>query len=69
VGAAFFGVLNLVCSRIAIIARPNFIRITSAFFVLAWYWIAVGARRESGRRGRPAERTVSLPAEPGSRGR
>jgi hypothetical protein len=69
VGAAILGVLNLVCSTIAIIARPNFITITSAFFALAWYWIAVGAWRESARRGRPAESAVSLPAEPASRGR
>jgi hypothetical protein len=69
VGAAILGVLNAVCSTAWIIAEADFITVTSALFVLAWYWIAVGAWRESGRRGRPAESAVSLPGAPGSRGR
>jgi hypothetical protein len=66
VGAAIFGVLNAVCSLFAIIARPNFITISSALFVVAWYWIAAGAWHESARRGRA---TVSQSVAPGSRGR
>jgi hypothetical protein len=69
VGAAILGVLNALCSTAWIIAEPNFITITSALFVVAWYWIAVGAWRESGRRGRPTESEVSRPAEPAPRGR